>query len=269
MKTLICLVVMLAISSYASALCTAVAASFCQSCTSAACDSCYNYGNGTNKDKIWATSSATTCTGTLPATWKVTNCLINASYGASTLNASTVVAATSHPRCTICDGKKFLYYASTATTETCSDTAPTAMTSCLEIANCMTTVCKTDATTAYSCAQCNDDKYPTGVSTTTSYNTACGSVTTAITNCYRYTHSVSSGVVSYYCNACKSGYAIAYAGTSCIVNADPGCFKFTSGDVFCGECWYAYYFSGAVCIAKSYVGVMIGLIAFIGLFLVQ
>jgi len=270
MKTIVCIVVMLALSNYAlTAVCSAVAASFCQSCSGAACSSCYNLGVGTNKDKIWASSSATTCTGTLPAGYKVTNCFINAVYGASTLNASSTVAVTSHPRCSRCDGKKFLYYSNAATTETCSDTAPTAMTTCLEIANCKQTVCKTDATTAYYCAGCDDGKYPTGVSTTTGYNTACGNVSTAITNCKSYWHNVSNSVVTYYCGSCNDGFAVSSAGTSCVAYTDPGCLSLQSGDAVCGTCWHAYYFSGAVCIKKSYVGILVGLIAFVGLLLVQ
>merc|ERR1712050_673586 len=126
MKTIICLIVMLAISNYAqSAVCTAAAASFCQSCSGAACGSCYSWGVGTNKDKIWGNSTATTCTGALPSVWKVTNCKFNNLSGdPATLNASTSsISNSQHPRCTECDGQKFLTWNTNATTETCTDTA--------------------------------------------------------------------------------------------------------------------------------------------------
>ena len=57
MKTMICLIAMLAISNYASAtICTAPVTSYCQTCNGNACESCYRWGSGKYADKVWADS---------------------------------------------------------------------------------------------------------------------------------------------------------------------------------------------------------------------
>ena len=270
MKTMICLIVMLAISKYASAaVCTMAITNYCQTCDGAACGSCYNWGNGTYADKNWAAQNSVSCSGDLPLGYKVTNCLINAGYGSALLYPTSTVSASSHPRCLQCDGKKFLHYSTAATTETCTDTAPTDMASCVEISDCMQTICKTNATTAYGCNQCAYDKYPTGVSTTTLYNTSCGAVVTAIANCQLYSYSVSGTTITYTCKGCNEGYSANYTYTACTAFTDKGCKTLQSDGTSCGECWWSYAFSGATCLLRSYVGAFIGLISFVALLLVQ
>lgn len=270
MKIMICLIAMLAITNYTrAAICTMAITDYCQSCDAAACTKCYTWGNGTYADKTWATSTAITCTSALPSGFKVTNCLVNYSHSKVLQNATSTVAITSHPRCVKCDGKKFLHFSMAATTETCTDTAPTDMASCVEIANCMQTMCKTDATTAYGCVQCDYDKYPTAVSTTTTLNTACGTVVTAINNCILYSHTIVSGVAVYNCSGCASGYVTTMDLKACLTFTDEGCKSLQMDNTSCGECWWSYAFSGSVCLSRSYVGALAGLISFVALLLVQ
>jgi len=155
MKLALCLIAILACANYAQSAAAACAStSYCQSCGSGAttCSSCYSAATGDLKNKTWTTSTTAVCGGTIPTTWQVTDCLYNSTgFTASQLNPSTVVAVTNHPRCQVCNNKKYLHYANTATTETCTDTAPSTMTSCTQVTNCAQTVCKTDTTTAHYC----------------------------------------------------------------------------------------------------------------------
>jgi len=283
MKTLICLIVMLAIAKYSqSAAANCALASYCQSCGSGAtaCDSCLSWGLGDLKDKVFATSSATTCTGAMPTAWKVADCKLNYGYNAATLNASTTVASTNHPRCQVCNSKKFLYYATNATTETCSDTAPTTMSTCTEITNCVQTVCDTTSgAQVHKCLACNAGYYPTTINSTSGYNTTCGSVATAITNCSIYTHVTSGGSTTYRCAKCASGYAASSDNSTCTAHTGTGCAKLQTDNANCAECDEGYFFSGATCIntgittgsntTKAYSIALVGLVAFVSLFVLQ
>lgn len=272
---------MLAIANYAQSAAAACAStSYCQACASGAtsCTDCLSWGVGDLKDKVFAANPGTACTGTMPATWKVTDCKINQGYASATLIPTTVVGVTNHPRCAFCDSKKFLYYSTAATTETCSDTAPTTMTTCLEITNCQQTVCKTNATTEYKCSVCAAGYYPTAVSTTTGFNTACGTVTTAIANCSVYSHAVVGGVTSYVCGMCNTNYAVKNDNSACVSHTTAtGCLKLQSDDVNCYECQQGYYFSGATCVntgittptTKAFNIALISLFAFASLLLLQ
>lgn len=194
---------------------------------------------------------------------------MNYHHNSNILYPTATVGVTFHPRCMACDGKKFLHYSSAAVAETCTDTAPTDMASCVEISNCKQTMCKTNATTAYLCVLCDYGKYPTAISTTTGYNTACGSVVTEIANCQLYSHGVSGTTITYYCAGCNSGYAANYGNSACVTFADEGCKTLQSDGSSCAECWWSWGFNGAVCIFRSYISALAGLVSLVALLLVQ
>lgn len=280
MKTFITVVVLLAIAQYAqSAAAACPASAFCASCGSAAttCSSCYNLGVGTNKDKIWSTSTSNVCSGALPAIWKVTNCGINSYAGATTINAATTSLGTYYSgRCSFCDGKKFFTKVDNGTAQACTDTAPSGMTTCVEIANCSQVVCNSAATALTYCNGCDYDTYPTYSTsgTTSGYITSCSSTvpTTAIANCTSHTGSVTGTTVTRYCGGCKTGFAVNSTYTACVAHTgtnSEGCQILQTDGTNCASCWHAYYFSTSVCILKSFVGVLVGLAGFVSLLLLQ
>jgi len=280
MKTFITIVVLLAIAQVAlSAAAACPAASFCQSCAggATACSSCYTLGVGTNKDKVWATSTSTSCTGALPAIWKVTNCFINNISSATVINAASTTLGTNYQsRCGFCDGQKFFNKVDNGTAQSCSDTAPSGMTTCVEIANCWQTVCNSAATVLTYCAACQYDTYPTYSTsgTTSGYITSCSTTvpSTAIANCTSHSGSVAGTTVTRSCGGCKTGYAVASTGLTCIAHTgtnSEGCLSLDADGVSCTTCWHAYYFSTSVCILKSFVGALAGAVAFVTLLLLQ
>merc|ERR1712110_1356127 len=277
MKLIIALTVILALSNYAhTAAAACVAASWCQSCASgaSACTACYSFAQGTNKNKIWSTNAATTCTGTNGLA--ITDCLYYTSSmtgSATTLNASTTVLPTTGLYCSACNGKNFLTYTTASVGNTCTDTAPT-MTSgtCATISGCVQTVCITNATTnSVYCAMCENGQYPLTANSNGQVLTCTGTKpSAAIANCYYNANTSGTAVITYGCGGCDTGYAMNNAGTACVAHtASEGCQSLQPDNTNCAECWPAYYFSGALCVAKSFVGYLVGLAAFITLLILQ
>ena len=297
MKTMICLIVMLAISKYASAeVCTAPLASYCQRCSGDVCLKCFSWGVGIHADKTWAVienttpcttivdqmgsrttcggrdSLGTTCDGTIPSSWKVTDCKLNGEFDPIEFSNKD------HPRCLICDAKKFIYYDYELKEETCTDTAPAAITTCVEIENCQQTLCFSAKnnegvqTNYVFCSLCDYNKGPTNVDLKTGFNSECGEVLTPITNCNLYYHEIdfwNTQVVQYDCIGCDYGYSLDHTSKKCLVYSDKGCRYLDENDVHCHQCWWSYVFNQAECVLRSYLSALAGLISFVALLLVQ
>merc|ERR1712050_498624 len=273
MKLIIALTVILALSNYAhTAAAACVAASWCQSCGSgsSACSDCCNFAQGTNKNKIWATAAATTCAGTNGLA--ITDCLYYRSTmtgSATTINATTTALTSGVLYCALCNNKNFLTYSTAAVGNTCTDTAPT-MTSgtCATISGCKQVVCITNATTlSVYCAGCENGQWPATANTSGQVLTCTSTKpSTAIANCYYNSNSSGSATLTHSCAGCDTGYALNNAGTACVAHtASEGCAALQTDNTNCQTCWPAYYFSGALCVLKSFVGVLVGLAAFITL----
>lgn len=275
MKTLIYLTIILIISNYTISNNAACAASsYCNACASdsSTCSYCYSFGLGTVKQKVWDTqNTGTVCTGTMPTTWMVNGCkYYNSALTSNFVYPTATESNAVHPRCVVCDGKRILHYSTEATDETCTDHPPADMKTCLVISDCIQTICKTNATTSYTCAQCIYNKYPTTVSSTTGEVTTCGEPTTAIANCILYNVDTSSGSVVYVCLGCDTGYAADGTFASCIAHTgEEGCKQLQSDNVGCYLCWHAYYFSGSVCILSSFVKFLVGFVGFAALLVLQ
>ena len=246
------------------------ATSYCQSCLDDAttCSTCYNWGKGTVAlDKTWAASSGSSvCSGTLLAAYKVTDCLEN-EYVSQALSYSgiTAVAVTTHPRCVLCDNKKFITFNGTSADELCTNTAPTMSNpSCLEIEHCAMTVCVNDAAPSTWCVFCIDHRKPVqsttqlGASGEWGYRIASCSteLTVTITNCINYVidPSSSSDTIAYNCYDCVGGFAVAVSNKSCVTySIDAACRKIgLSG--YCNVCYASYYFDGTgLCKLRSFM----------------
>lgn len=159
MRIVVFLLISLCCIQFALTIPDCLAAASCQSCSSTSCTECFTWGKGTYLDKAWNASGGTACDGTMPLNYKVENCLQN--YGTSTtMYTGYIIPSTTHPRCTQCDNLLYHYYNdSTLTPEYCSDIAPSAMTTCIAISNCLQTVCVTNK--AYlACYACSEGYYP-------------------------------------------------------------------------------------------------------------
>jgi len=173
--------------------------------------------------------------------------------------------------CQDCNGKKFLTYSTAAAGTTCTDTAPT-MTSgtCAEIANCAQTVCITNATTnSVYCAACSNGAWPATVNGGVTLTCTTTQPTGAIANCYYNGNSSATTTVTHTCFGCNTGFAVNSTGSCTAHTASEGCNSLQSDNTNCHTCWPAYYFSGALCVLKSFVGVLVGLAAFITLLILQ
>jgi len=84
--------------------------------------------------------------------------------------------------------------------------------------------------------------------------TACATMT--ITNAEYGLNTNSAHVYS-----CKSGYAVANANTSCTAfTTDSNCRKLGSTGAYCGQCWYAYYFTTTTCTLGANLMAFAGLV---------
>jgi len=281
MKLFITLTVILAISSYANTAAAAcVAASWCQACASASstCAMCYSYAQGTNKNKIWATSGATTC-GSTNVT-PITDCLYYTSAfmsNSANANAAQTTLSTNFNGvllCSKCNGKNFVTMTNNTAGNTCTDTAPT-MTSgtCAVIANCEQTVCITNAASnSVYCQACSNGAWPATASNGEAITCTTTKPASAVVNCYYNQASITGSTITQGCGGCDSGYALNTTPTinACVLHvASAGCMILQSDLTNCYSCWPSYYFSGALCVLKSFVGVLVGLVAFVTLLIVQ
>merc|ERR1712070_1365034 len=151
----------------------------------------------------------------------------------------------------VCNSKTWLNIADNATNAsiaiTCSDTAINTTTCTAAVANCEQSMCYTlGATATLGCRLCSSG-YKGGATSVTDADgiilgyTTCtaGSITNA--EYYNVMNNAQAGT-------CKSGYAVANAATSCVAfTTDSNCRSLGTGDTYCGQCWYAYYFSLTVC----------------------
>merc|ERR1712014_425230 len=61
---------------------------------------------------------------------------------------------------------------------------------------------------------------------------------------------------------CDSDYAVATASTSCVsFTTDSNCRQLGTGDAYCSQCWYSYYFNAVVCTLSAGSLVFGGLVA--------
>jgi len=155
---------------------------------------------------------------------------------------------------------------------TCSDTAPT-MTSgtCAVISGCKQTACITNVSTnSVFCLFCESGQYPATANSSGNILTCTGTKpSTAIANCYYNTNSSSSSTITHSCGGCDSGYALNSSSTCVAHTASEGCLSLQTDNTNCASCWHGYYFSAALCVLKSFVGVLVGLAAFVTLLIVQ
>lgn len=115
--------------------------SYCQACntvTTTDCDFCYSWKTNA---KAGASSSAVTCTDSMPTEFHVTDCMIYNTYGptnAYTGMGTVGLPAATLPRCLQCDGKNFLDINQGSNTQVCVDTATNTYSTpeCALISNC-------------------------------------------------------------------------------------------------------------------------------------
>jgi hypothetical protein len=216
---------------------TPAATSFCQGNNDNAttCSSCHNAGTNA---RYLANGTCITM---------VTNVITDCKYYNPSI--TTTKAATD---CFECDNKNWLNVTETGPAITCSDTAAVAATCTATLTNCDQSVCYTNAAsvTNMSCAKCDSGYTGSGTIANGGYP-AC--TTTTIANC-----DIGAGTA---CSTCKSGYAVAAAGTSCVAfTTDSNCRAMGTGDTYCGSCDFGYIFNLLVCESSAKLMAFSGLI---------
>jgi len=238
MKLSTILIALVAIQATLAAQGTPAATSLCMGNTddSTNCSSCYNWGPGTIGARMMV---ANVCTPAL--TNKVTDCQV---YSGSAGSNKSVTD------CSICDGKDWLNLTTNAAPASrviaCSNTALDKTACASTISNCKQSICLKDGSTykAY-CSMCDSGYKPSGTQVTVEGNpmwyTACtsGSLTEA-----KYY----SGMNPLHAYTCSSDFAVANDNLSCkAFTKDSNCRKLGTGNTYCGECWYSYYFDTTTC----------------------
>lgn len=241
------------------------AKNFCQKCIDTLCTRCFTWGIGIDKDKAFDIYGGAACTADITSSYKVIDCLIN--YGSSaTMYAQQDIKEPIHPRCSICDNKKYLYYDTNLLEETCSDIPPKNMKTCTEIENCVQTICITNLLYQL-CIQCNENFYPFDKHEVMGYPQSCAIAGDPITNCKYYGYYMADGEIpSIGCFGCVTGYAVNFSYT-CTAWVDDNCVTLTSDTRYCLECWPGYYFSGSTCTKKALFLVYAFVVFFIAVFL--
>merc|ERR1711981_125717 len=169
--------------------------------------------------------------------------------------------------CHVCNSKAWLNIHSTSnvvTTVTCSDTAvdATANHCTAKVTDCVQNFCHKEgiannAKYAPGCRQCKNDYKMNGTQTSYMGYASCASQT--IKNC-----TVGSYLNVLHCAACKAGFAVVTAETSCLAfTADSGCRKLGITDKYCNQCTHSYYFDSTKCVLNANLITLGGMFMFV------
>lgn len=232
---------------------TPAATSYCMGNVNDAttCSACFNWGKG----------------GTIGARDLATNACANAVTNAITdckVYSSTKTTTNSLQDCMQCNSKDWYNITDHATaatrTRACSDTAASTTTCSATVSNCDQSMCFTSAAAAVSvgCRMCKSGYMMSGTAISSNDGNvgypSCVTMTIANAD---YGSPIDSTKVLY----CKSDYAVATAGTSCIsFTTDSNCGQLGSTDAYCGVCWHSYYFDTTTCKLESNLMKVAGLL---------
>merc|ERR1712183_574465 len=144
----------------------------------------------------------------------------------------------------------------------CSNTALDATTCAAVVANCDQSLCFKSTGNVYTkgCSQCSSG-YKGGATAVTDSD----GQTIGFTDCVASTIAnvdLMMGGSNTLGVTCKSGYAVANNGASCIAfTTDSNCRNLGTGNTYCAGCWFGYYFNLTVCQLASSMMAFGGIVA--------
>jgi len=220
------------------------------------CSSCFNWGSGSVGARVL--DNSTLCT--TKYTQLITDCKY---YSGAQSNTTTAIKTND---CYMCDGKDWYNVTDNATNASinraCSNIALDATTCDAKVSNCDQSMCFKSTGNAFTkgCLQCSSG-YKGGATAITDSDgstigyTTCVSAT--ITN-----QELGSPVNNAQAFTCKSDYAVATGGASCVsFTTDSNCRMLGTGNAYCGTCWMGYYFTSATCTLAANLLAFGGLLA--------